>query len=59
MTELNIVDAAVVEEDAIHDPLVEELASSGQTAAMPLTQAVLLEHERLLDHFFEDGQSQV
>ena len=59
MTELGIGNTTIVEEDAIHDPLVEELAGFGQTAAVTFAQAILLKHERLFDHFFEDRQHQV
>ena len=39
--------------------MIKELARSGQPSAMSLTQAVLLQHQCLLDHFIQDWKSQV
>ena len=39
--------------------MIKELTRSGQPPAMPLTQAVLLQHQRLLDNLIQDRKGQV
>ena len=54
-----VVDATVVEKDAIDELMVEKLARSSQSTTMALTQTVFLQHKCLFDDFLEDWQSEV
>ena len=59
LRKLQVINATVVQEDAIDEVMVKVLAGLSQASAMALAQRILLQHERLSADLLQNRQCQI